>query len=283
MKAKTRPNRERADYLEYLEAQVAAEKDEAVASLLAALLDDARRRERSASMLATLSRLVEACNDIESGRAAELAAKAGVEQVKLRPGLNKITSVAVEAYVRVRRALDSHPDSEWTGPGAVTVRSTRSYNNYVKARADRVVSRKRSRPTDRDRRLEEIVGNLAAAEDRNELRWALEEGRKARRREAQMLRAIRTLQPDFDLDQLLSGNSGDATGPRSATDLAPADLQLLRRLVRRLISDDDLRIFGLTFSAGRVKMTAPPSSRLIEKDEVALLLKLAGLPGRSED
>lgn len=283
MKAKTRPNRERADYLEYLEAQVAAEKDEAVASLLAALLDDARRRERSASMLATLSRLVEACNDIESGRAAELAAKAGVEQVKLRPGLNKITSVAIEAYVRVRRALDGHPDSEWTGPGAVTVRSTRSYNNYVKARADRVVSRKRSRPTDRDRRLEEIVGNLAAAEDRNELRWALEEGRKARRREVLMLRAIRTLQPDFDLDQLLSGNSGDSTGPRSATDLAPADLQLLRRLVRRLTSGDDLRIFGLTFSAGRVKMTAPPSSRLIEKDEVALLLKLAGLPGRSED
>jgi hypothetical protein len=274
----TRLARSRATLEAYLADQKAAEQDENVGKLLSSMIENARARQRSDIMLGTLARLVEACNDIESGRAAALAQQADLETARLRAGVNKITFANVGAYVRVRRKLDRQPNSEWEGPTDVTVRSDRSYKAYVEARADRIQSKPRIRPTDRDRRLEEIIGDLSAAEDRNELRWALEEGRKARRRELLMQRAIKSLQPDFDLDEMLSQPSSGKRTKAAEPAASTADLQVLKRIVRRLTSDEELRPFGLAFTAGRLKMTAAPGSRLLEKDEIILLQRLAGLP-----
>lgn len=268
--------RTRADYVAFLESQLDAEKDDTIAALLRGLFDEAKRYERSTSVLGTISRLVEACNAIESGEASKLANKAGVEQQRLRAGVNKITSVSVEAYVNVRRTLDKRPDSEWTGPHAVTIRKSKGLSNYVKARADRRAQSRRPRATSRDRRLQEIVDKLPS-EDRNDMRFALEDGRRAAR-EAQLIRnAVKNLMPDVDLDDLLTGKPRPAGAPE-IDGLADEDVRVLKRLVLRLTSPDDLKPFGLITDGVRVKMPGGMGSRLIERAEMEILRRLARMP-----
>ena len=250
-------------------------------ALTADLLMGRLRREAKAAgdprRMGTLSRLVEACEDLLSGEAYKHAKSAGRDPEVFNPNFVRLRSNVVAAYIRLRGHLEGSGTS-WTGPVAVTIRSDKDLMAYLKLREQEAKrpSQTRSRGP-RSKRLEEIVDCLQNITDQATLRQALADGRQWKRELDILLASLRRL-PAIDVDALREGRAG-AMQPVSncTTMLAPDDMKTLRGFLARLRDNDGLSEFGLVFRNGRVKMDIAPGTDFVLPEEISLLAKLAGL------
>jgi hypothetical protein len=226
---------------------------------------------------ATLNRLVEACDAIESGAAADLCRQVlGSDRgLRFNPQINPST---VALYVQARRAADP----TWKGPGRVTNQRDPGLKAYIDAREDeRRKPSPRQRPSDKVKRLEDAIAAVQSIEVRMELRHFLEAGRQAMR-QLQMLRAGLTKIPGVDIEKLLLGHSeaakqplgGSVTTEGGLNLLSPAEQGLLRQLVERFTDVDEMGRCGLSAQTGRVKAIGSGTT-IVRARELALLRRLA--------
>jgi hypothetical protein len=253
--------------------------------ILQRLYDEAAHLPRSLIRIATVRRLEEACNDIASGRARELAEKAGMDDSPFGPPKRaKLDSKAVHHYVKVRARLDAAAgvpggETEWTGPHHVTIRDDKNgLLAYLRARQAEAVGLARPRPkATRARDVAEIVAGIESVDDRLLIMDVLEDGYAAMTRYTVLCEALRQI-PGIRLEDLLSRGQGPREAPASevVAPLAADERRVLRRLVDRLTDEPGLVPFGLRYDGRRVRMAMPPTSQLVEKDELDLLRMLSG-------
>lgn len=238
---------------------------------------EAQSLSRPSIRLASISRLVQACDAIESGAAAEL-------DRRLR-GPAPISPSNVERFVKAKCASGFR---DWTGPTRVFIAQDADLKAYVAARED-----ERAKPLDRRKRtsqrqkdIEDALARLPI-EIRQIVRHDLEEGRLAKRRLDLLSRGLRTL-PGVDVDGLLGGriepalieanssaNIGNAAAPRNS--FTKREAELLRNLVDRLTDSNEMSRAGLLVDGRRLRMATLPRTTIIQPDEMALLLRLAEL------
>ena len=267
-------SRTREQYKNFLESRIASTEDETVRLALEASVATADGYDRSISPLASLARLVEACDAIESGEAASLAQQLGKPSSAFRRSGSPLNGSAVEAYVRLRSAQDQAQkrSSEWGGPRRETIARSEYLAKYLVARQDAATAKPRPGPGSRARRLEEIVGSLSRAEDRQDLRFALEKGSVAQRELAILRKSIETNFPAVSIDQLL----GKISKPQpSATfaDLSENQRQALAKLKNKLKDNEQLRHFGMATDGRRVKIMHN-GAHFLEKAEYDALMTL---------
>ena len=232
-------------------------------------IGDARR-------LGTLSRLVEACDNLLSGEAYRQAKGAKVDPEFFNPNFLKLNSNTVNQYVRLRARLEGSGTS-WTGPVATTIRAERDLMAYLKLREHE--AKRPGRPGSRRRRsrkLEEIVDGIDSITDQAVLRQALADGRQWKRELDILVSTLRRL-PEIDIDALREGrivSSGSAAEGSAA--LAPEYMAMLRKLLSRLKDNHGLSEFGLVFRSGRLKMEYAPGTDLVLPEEISLLERLSG-------
>lgn len=254
-----------------------ASDDTLTAEALMKRLVSEAERIGDARRLGTLSRLVEACDELLTGEAYRRAKAARREPEFFNPNFLRLNSNTVHQYVRLRAHLDGGGTS-WTGPVATTIRAEKDLMAYLKLReqeAKRPGAARSRRP--RSRKLDEIVDGLQSITDQAVLRQALADGRQWKR-ELDILLATLRLLPDFDVDAFREGKvlaPGGAEGGRVA--IAPEDAKTLRKLLARLRDNDALSDFGLVFRSGRVKMDFAPGTDLVLPEEVSLLERLSGI------
>lgn len=257
----------REAYLSYLEARVKSCFDDAERRVLESCIEAAAAFDRSTSTLGTLARLVRACDAIVSGEAAVLAAEMRFETHRLRPGRTPLTAQNVDAYVRLRALVDKRARraTSWTGPRRETI--ARTWRHYMDVRQDAYLAKPRPSPGSRARRVEEIIGSINSPEARQDLRSALEQGRIAERKLALLRKGIETNFPNVNLDALMQ------TEPRDAPTAKPqaSDRKILALVRRKLQDPAHLRHFGLQFDGQRIKLSAPPGTPLLDKEEWSAL------------
>lgn len=269
------PSRSREAYLAFLSDRIEQTTDEAEKEVLRSCADNAAAYDRSLSPLATLARLVEACDAIASGEAAALAQSLGMETDRLRLGRTPLNSRTVDAYVRLRQADDqkNRRPSEWTGPRDATLRRPGDLRRYLEARRDALASKPRPSAGSRARRLEEIVGSLPSPETRQDMRFALEQGYTAQRELALLRKALETNFPGVNLANL-SGQKGQPDERNAQWELSQEVRRALAQLLRKLQDESHLRHFGLTCDGHRLKLSHPPGTQFIEKPEFQALMSL---------
>lgn len=233
-------------------------------------IGDARR-------LGTLSRLVEACDDLLSGEAYRKAKAARRDPEFFNPNFLRLNSNTVHQYVRLRGHVDGSGTS-WTGPVATTIRAEKDLMAYLKLREQetkRPGNPRSRRP--RSRKLDEIVNGLQSITDQAALRQALADGRQWKRELDILLATLRRL-PAIDIDALREGKIVSPSPAAGAPGLlAPEDSKTLRKLLARLKDNKGLSDFGLIFRSGRVKMDLAPGTDLVLPEELSLLARLAGV------
>lgn len=264
--------RNREDYLAYLDARITATKDEAEREILMSLVSNAAAHDRSLSPLASLARVVEACDAIISGDAATLAQSLDLHTDFLRPVRTPLNSRTIDAYIRLREIVDrraSRP-TEWLGPRDATIRRT-ELKKYVDTRRDGMAAKPRPSSGSRARRVEEIVGSLSSPEARQDLRFTLEQGYVAQRELKLLKKALETTSSGVDLSSLFAGRS--AAAPAALTMDEPAR-RALAQLAAKLQDPQHLRHFGLTNDGRRIKLAQAPGTQMIEKAELEALMSL---------
>lgn len=237
--------------------------------------DAATRGRYSEVRIGTIDRLEVACNDILSGKAFELAEVHGYVQnhfPKVRPLLSY---VLVEKYVNMRQRLALPDRAQWTGPKAGVIGRDADLKAYVDARRFEAAGNKPSRVRgNAARALEDCIAKLPF-EERYLVRSAIEQGRAWKMELDVARQAAKLLQP------VAIENLNPATtrvGASSTGFLAAGDTELLRDFILRFKNADYLDPFGLVYSGGHVKMPFPPSRVLIEKSEMEVIARLAGMP-----
>ncbi|MBK1841655.1 hypothetical protein JHL17_30075 [Azospirillum sp. YIM B02556] len=249
--------------------------------VLRRLREGAKRMGRSEVRDATIDRLVEACNAIESGAAANLVkAVTGKDHgLRLNPKINPST---VEKYVKAR----GKTDKAWTGPTRVTIQKDPDLLAYVEARDDeRVKPDLPKRPTPKRRQIEDAISLLPSVEVRMELRHELDAGRAAQRH-LDILRAGLRKIPGVDINALLHGAGAPQIEAKStlangqAGNAIPAmsdeDRGILKMLIDRLNNPDELSRVGMEFENNRVRHKTTRQA-LVKPAEMALLRRLAGM------
>lgn len=234
----------------------------------AGVLGDARR-------LGTLSRLVEACDDLLSGEAYRRAKEARRDPEFFNPNFLRLNSNTVHQYVRLRAHLDGG-GTIWTGPVATTIRAEKDLMAYLKLREQEAKRPGNPRPRGpRSRKLDQIVNGLQSITDQAVLRQAFADGRQWKRELDILLSTLRRL-PNIDVDALKEGKTVSQPAGVPAP-IAPEDSKTLRKLMMRLRDSQGLSEFGLVFRSGRVKMDFAPGTDLILPEEISLLARLAGI------
>ena len=266
--------RAREEYLAFLREKISESSDEAVRAVLEAAMQEATAYDRSLSPLASLSRLVEACDAIESGEAAVLARKIGKLESRLRAGRTPLNSRTVDAYIRLRAELDirSKRPTEWTGPRDETLRRPGYLKRYLESRQDALRAKARPTPSSNLKRLEELVAALPTPEDRQDLRFALEKGFAAQRELRLLKKAIETNFPPISLDQLM-GQSPVALASNPAIQVNDEHRKSLALLRSKIQDNDELRHFGLINDGVRLK-TQHTGAHFLSKEEYEALLTL---------
>lgn len=236
------------------------------------------KRSGDARRVGTLSRLIEACDDILSGEAYKRAKAAKLDPESFNPNFVRLKSNVVHRYVLLRKKLEGAA-SPWNGPVTTTIRAEKDLMTYLALRereAKRPGRPKQKGP--RARRLDEIVDSIQGISDQAVLREALADGRKWKQDLDILLAALRQLLPHIDIDALRRGKvpatkSEGSVGPLG---LVPQDTHLLRKLVARLQDNGFLSDFGLVHRNGRLKMDMAPGLDLVFPEELLLLIRLSG-------
>lgn len=269
--------RTRDEHESWLSRRIAEAQDQHVAAVLASAFESARAYERSAVPLGTLARLIEACDEILSGRAGALAEREKIETEHLLPGRTPLNSVTIASYVRLRARLDrkANLDSEWTGPADATVRRSDGLRPVVQALRDAELVVRRKPVGSRSRRIEEIIGSIEPIEARQEMRFELERGRRAEK-QLQILQKGLSKQ-GVDLSSLLTEAQPSASawsGPVSGHRVNDDQSQTLAQLRALLLDNDQLRQFELVNDGSRIKLNRSPSTALFSKTMLSALLEL---------
>lgn len=248
----------------------------ATAESLMARLQAEAKRASDERRVGTLSRLVEACDEILLGKAYKRAKSAKQDPEIFNPNLVKLNSRIIEMYVRLRARLGA---KEWTGPVATTIRGDKELMTYVKLRdaeANRPGRPKRQTP--QSKRADEIIDRIESIHDQALLRDILAKAREGKRQLDIMVAALRK-HPEIDVDRLREGQYTPRRidGPRAQSAIGPEDTKLIRKLVIRLRDNTVLEEFDLIYRSGRVKMDNRGGLDLIYPEEMRLLERLAGL------
>jgi hypothetical protein len=180
------------------------ENDIETADSLMERLEAEAKRRGDPRRLVTLSRLVQACNDLQSG-AAYRQAKAARETFAeiYDPRYLNLRSKLVSHYVDYRRRIEG-PSSEWTGPHDVTIRRHPEWMTYLRLRRDEAGSSKKKRRTEGSKRLDDMIDHIPDVFERDQIRAAVERGRKSRNDLNILIEACRKL-PEIDIDLLREG------------------------------------------------------------------------------
>lgn len=255
--------------------------------ILARINDQARTFDKPSVRLASIERLVAACDALESGAAAEAIKSVYGSDGGL--GRNpKINPSSIEKYVKARFDQGAR---DWTGPTRVFIASDKDLKAYVNAREDERSKPMRTqvRPSDRQKEIEDSISQISSVEMRQMLRHDLEEGRLAKRRLDLLTRGLRAI-PAIDVDALLRGSdkggssrmrTGTSPEPRSSGVLTGDELRTLQALLTRLNDADEMRRVGLELTGLRLRMAFPPGTTIIRPDEMAVLHRLVS-PDASE-
>ncbi|MGX9988829.1 hypothetical protein ACS4RR_006285 [Rhizobium sp. Z1P35] len=231
------------------------------------------RLAQSARRLATLARLEQACDDVVSGRALELARKHGWDGSRFRAH-RRLVAASVDEYVRMMRYAE--PKGGWTGPTKDTIAHDQELASYVNCRdAERATSKKPPRKGTGARRADDIVTEKLDFTDQAIVRAALESGRLAKRQ-------FDTLASFFHKLLGVDLRSHDAFSFEDVArsiraQISRDDREALASLVDRLHDDVRLMEMNLIIDKGKVRMYDGLRSVLVERSEMAVLIRLAGL------
>lgn len=256
------------------------EPEAATADNLIGRLQADAKRASDLRRVGTLTRLVEACDEILSGGAYKRAKSARQDPEIFNPNFVKLNSRVIEQYVRFRSRLDGS-GSEWTGPVATTIRGDRDLMTYLKLRdAESKRPGKPKRPTPLSRRADEIIDRIDSIHDQALLREVLAKAREAKRQLDVMVAALRK-HPEIDVDALREGRYTPRKlyGPQAQSTVTEDDTKLIRKLVTRLRDNAELEEFDLVYRSGRVKMSQGSGLDLVYPEEMRLIERLAGLGG----
>jgi hypothetical protein len=239
------------------------------AMILERLRFEAAKMARRDVRLATVERLVKACDGIEGGElAANLPISASRREARLKLDA-AINPTNVERYIKLRRKADK----SWTGPTRITVQSDEGLLSYVVAReAERLKPILPVRPTDQAKRIAAAIVTAPSLDDQILLRQAIEEGKRGVRQRDIMYHYLRT-QRGVNVERLLTGDNLEQSVVSNG--LNDDDRQLLRGLLHRFQDADLLARFRLKNEDCRVKQVGLTEATLIKKTEMALLQRLA--------
>ncbi len=235
--------------------------------------------ERPHVRLASIERLVMACDAIESGGAAEVHRLVYGTDGGL--GRNaKINPSNIDKFVKARLKQGAR---EWTGPTRVFISADTTLRAYVTARENERLKplEIRKRPSQRQQEIEDAIAQLSSVEMRQTVRYEIEEGRLARRRLEILTKGLRSL-PGIELNSLLSGSTNQQQThnegpPQPLTECLPmGDVQLLRALISRLSNPEEMRRAGLELDGNRLRMATPPLTAIIKPLEMEILHRMAG-------
>lgn len=236
------------------------------------LVHEARQLKRGDVRLATLGRLKDACDAIADGSAAEVLRRSLSKGAHAyRAGSAPINPSTIAAYVKARQALGH---SDWVGPTRVTIAADKSgMMAYVVARqAERGIVAL-PKKTSRQKSIDEIIDRLDAVEDQQFLRFAFEELRQAASKYRILIRGLASI-PGIDVQSILHGIP--ATPALSAPTADPKVQATLRRLTQRLLDDQALAEYDLTFDGRRVRQRSGMRKQLVQADEIDALRRLTG-------
>ena len=249
--------------------------------ILQRLREDAHARDRPTPRLASIERLVAACDAIERGDGVQIDSRKRAD--------SSINPSNIEKYAKARLKAGA---SEWVGPTRVFISQDVNLRAYVRAREDERLKPldKRTRPSQRQKDVEDGLA-LLPIEIRQIIRHDLEEGRLARRRLDLLSRGLRVM-PGVDIDALLRGGAempleaqardqpalpAPAPSQAQALALTPREVDVLKALVGRLGNPEAMKRAGLEFDGHRVRMATAPRTAIVQLDEMAVLQRLAGL------
>lgn len=252
------------------------EPKQSEAIILRLRTDAATRGRYSVVRMGTIDRLEIACDDILSGKAFELAEKHGYVQ-NLFPSARPMLSFSlIEKYVDMRHRLPLPDRAQWTGPKAGVIGRDADLRAYVDTRKlEAVRNRPRKVRGSAERAVEDVIAKLPI-EDRYLVRHAIEQGRAWKMELDVARQAAKLLQP-VPIEVL--NPAAERMGEASPTAfLSVGDTDLLRDFLLRFRNADYLDPFGLVYSDGSVTMSFPPSRALIEKAEMEIIARLAGMP-----
>ncbi|MBY5367841.1 hypothetical protein [Rhizobium leguminosarum] len=243
------------------------------ARIMARLVQEAKDNG-SDRRLGTLARLKEACDDIASGRALELARKEGWSTTYFHPH-RRLVALSVHEYRKLKQSLS--PRTEPPGPTKDTIAHDEGLSDYLRARdGERNGARPPARKGTRARRVDEILLEKLDLNDQAAVRTELEDGRLARLRYNTLAAFFHKLsgvdlrdRENFSFEDVAAEIRGQISGD---------DRHALSSLVARLHDDRVLAGMGLQYEAhsGRI-MTDLGDLVLITASEMRVLVRLSGL------
>jgi hypothetical protein len=224
--------------------------------------------------LETLERLRIACDDLLSGKAAEMAKALGEDPQIFRMTGRKLTPTMVHRYVKLRQRMGDQ--AYWTGPVEATIAGHERMRSYVKDRSlEAGLQTIKPRRGARQRELEEIVSSIKPMNDQTRIRAALEEGR-LHKTELDLLRAALRKIPEID-EALITGKKPGRDATVIHPPLGREERSVLQTLIARITDNGYIREAGLVFEKGRLRMSYPPGKDILLPEEVRVLRMLAGM------
>lgn len=235
--------------------------------ILSRLKSEAGETGRPEQRLATLERLVCACDAVADGSAL-LAVQRGNPEAEMhfRRRWVSIVPPRIEEYVIARRVLDQADGrrSQWTGPVASSLRKEgEGMLAYVRARELERHGKWEGRVADRTHHWWQVLDGVSDEKVRVQLMRALVEGGEAKKQVSALKRAVLLCSPTFDIDAYLRGQeqhvvghpelaaAGVATLVEQPIDMAAQNS--LTGLLERLRNNKLLASFELEYDGARVR------------------------------
>ncbi|MBO6827134.1 MAG: hypothetical protein JJ879_13085 [Sneathiella sp.] len=220
--------------------------------------------------LATLDRLVAACDALENGKARPI-----IEKHTGKPFRQlKITASNVEKFVRAKGASDS----DWSGPVRSTIAGDEDLISYVRTREEERVIKTGKTPvsTRFPTEVENLLGEIPSIEHRQAIRRKIEEGRIAIQKYKLLKSGLKNI-PGIDADALLRNPSnGSKSLPQISTTENTIDFEtrrLISKLHSRLTDENELSRIGMKYASGSLTSSAN-GTILATKSELEALYKL---------
>lgn len=243
------------------------------ANIMARLVQEAKDNG-SVKRLGTLARLKEACDDIVSGRALELARQKRWKTTYFHPH-RKLVARSVHEYRRLKQSIS--PKTEEPGPTKDTIAHDGDLFSYLRAREEeRDGARPPSRKGTRARKSDEIIAAKLDFNEQTIVRTELEDLRLARLRYNTLAAFFHKLsgvdlrnRESFSFEDVACEIRGQISGD---------DRQAIASLAARLHDNRTLALMGLQYEEGTGRvMTDLGDLILVTASELRVLVRLSGL------
>lgn len=255
------------------------------AAVLRRLRSEADALGRPPQRHATIDRLVEACDAIADGSAADVLRRASSSDPSLKKTFEihykrgtpvAVSTPRIDEYVKARRLVDLGQGclkSAWTGPTSAVIRGDEGLRLYVHCR-EREQGLKKSAL--KRRGLDADIDMITDMDGRQRVWFAIQEGQEAKRQLALLKKGLMTI-PGINVYALLGQPDAQAMEtqpPSPSTDLKASDLDALAELLKRLTDPACLSGFELIFDGSRIKHKVTKET-LIDKTALAALQVIA--------